>query len=188
MGSGAYGDGVSTARLWAEAEIRRVLLRYARGVDRLDLDLVRRCYHPDATDAHGSFTGTVDELLAWVERVLRRYDSTMHLLGSPLVEFVDGAGGPDAAPLAAAVETYGIAFHRSAGGPPERNLVTGFRFVDRFECRDGEWRIARRTAVTEWSRIDRQDDWWAIPEGMLVGRRDRTDPIYGDPIHGDGLP
>jgi hypothetical protein len=162
---------VRTQRLWAESEIRRVLLRYARGVDRLDLELVRACYHPDATDSHGSFDGTVDEYLTWVERVLRRYDATMHFLGNPLVELTDER--------TAAVETYGMAFHRAAGGPPERNLVTGFRFVDRFECRDDDWRIARRVAVTEWSRIDREDNWWPLPDGMLQGRRDRTDPVYG---------
>ena len=160
-----------TQELWAEAQIRKVLLRYARGIDRLDLDLVRSCYHPGATDSHGSFTGTVDEFVTWVERVLRRYDATMHFLGNPLVELGDDV---------AAVETYGMAFHRSAGGPPERNLVTGFRYVDRFECRDGEWRIARRVAVTEWSRVDREDDWWPIPDGMLQGRRDRSDPVYGE--------
>ena len=78
-----------TEALWAEAQIRKVLLRYARGIDRLDLELVRACYHPDATDSHGSFHGTVDEFVTWVDRVLRRYDATMHLLGNPLVE-LDG--------------------------------------------------------------------------------------------------
>lgn len=163
-------------KLWAEAEIRRVLLRYARGVDRLDLDLVRSCYHPDATDTHGSFVGTVDEFVTWVERVLRRYDLTMHFLGSPLVEFPHDDNRADLDH--ADVETYGMAFHRAAGGPPERNLVTGFRFVDRFTAVDGEWRIARRIAVTEWSRVDRERDWWPVPDGMLQGRRDRTDPVY----------
>ena len=33
-------------------------------------------------------------------------------------------------------------------------------------------------AVTEWSRIDRREDWWPIPTGMLTGRRDREDPVY----------
>jgi hypothetical protein len=161
-----------TELLWAEAEIRRVLLRYARGVDRMDLDLVRSCYHADATDSHGSFTGPVDEFLVWVARVLRRYDATMHFLCHPLVEFDDAD--------TARVETYGMAFHRAAGGPPEHNLVTGFRFVDRFERRSGEWRIAHRVAVTEWSRVDRESDWWPIPDGMVRGTRDRTDPVYQD--------
>jgi len=169
-------EPVRTGELWAEAEIRRVLLRYARGIDRLDLDLVRSCYHPDATDSHGSFEGTVDEFVTWVERVLRRYDLTMHFLGSPLIELVPAPGADG--PSVAAVETYGMAFHRAADGPPERNLVTGFRFLDRFECRDDQWRIARRVATTEWSRVDRADDWWPVPDGMLQGRRDRTDPVY----------
>jgi hypothetical protein len=159
-----------TEWLWAESEIRRCLLRYARGVDRLDVELVRSCYHPDATDSHGSFTGTVDEFLVWVERILRRYDLTMHFLGSPLIEFDDAAH--------ARVETYGMAFHRATSGPPEQNLVTGFRFIDRFELRADGWRIAQRIAVTEWSRVDHEDAWWPIPEGMLQGRRDRTDPVY----------
>jgi len=162
-----------TEQLWAEAEIRRVLQRYARGIDRLDLELVRSCYHPDATDSHGTFDGTAAEFVTWVERVLRRYDATMHFLGNPLIE-LDGDDRTHAS-----VETYGMAFHRAAAGPPERNLVTGFRFVDRFACRDGQWRIARRVAVTEWSRVDREGDWWPIPDGMLQGRRDRTDPAYG---------
>ena len=170
---------VHTRELWAEAQIRKVLLRYARGIDRLDLDLVRSCYHPDATDSHGSFEGTVDEFVTWVERVLRRYDLTMHFLGSPLVELGADRGDGDAGPTVAAVETYGMAFHRAGGGPPERNLVTGFRFLDRFECRAGEWRIARRVATTEWWRIDAEADWWPVPDGMLQGRRDRTDPVYG---------
>ncbi|MBM3658832.1 MAG: nuclear transport factor 2 family protein [Actinobacteria bacterium] len=170
--------------LRAEAQIRRVLARYARGIDRLDLDLVRSCYHPDATDSHGSFAGTVDEFVTWVERVLRRYDLTMHLLGSPLIELAPASGADG--PTVAAVETPGIAFHRAAEGPPEQNLVTGFRFLDRFECRAGAWRIARRVATTEWSRIDRPDDWWPIPDGMLQGRRDRTDAVY-DLLRDTGL-
>jgi hypothetical protein len=163
---------VQIEEVLAERDIRMCLLRYARGVDRLDMELVRSCYHPDATDSHGSFSGTVDEFVPWVERVLRRYDVTMHFLGNPLVEFVDGDH--------ARVETYGMAMHRAAGGPPERNLVTGFRFLDRFARCDGEWRIAARVAVTEWSRVDHEADWWPIPDGMLQGRRDRTDPVYGE--------
>ncbi|MEI6002085.1 hypothetical protein H3V53_34635 [Paraburkholderia bengalensis] len=31
--------------------------RYCRGIDRIDWDLVRTCYHPDAFDEHGSSGG-----------------------------------------------------------------------------------------------------------------------------------
>lgn len=159
-------------RLLAESEIRAVLLRYVRGIDRLDLDLVRACYHPGATDEHGSWSGTVDEFCVWVDRILRRYDSTFHLLGNPLVELT--------ASDRARVETYGMSFHRTRGGEPHLNLVTGFRYVDRFERRADEWRIARRVAVTEWSRRDDEPGWWDFPTTMRTGRRDRTDAVYDD--------
>jgi len=104
-------------QLLDERAIREVLLRYCRGVDRLELDLVRDCYHPDAIDDHGSFRGGVDEYLAWIGRLLPRYEVTMHLLGNTLVEF-----SPDR-PDVARVETYGVAIHQKPGGAPELNLT-----------------------------------------------------------------
>ena len=50
--------------LVARQQIADVIYRYARGIDRLDLELVRACYHPDAYDDHGSMGGTVDEFIA----------------------------------------------------------------------------------------------------------------------------
>ena len=37
--------------------IRDTALRYCRGVDRLDEDLMKSAYWPDATDNHGTFIG-----------------------------------------------------------------------------------------------------------------------------------
>jgi hypothetical protein len=150
--------------------IRRVVLRYCRGIDRLDLDLVRSCYHPDATDSHGSFEGDVPAFLVWVERVLHRYTMTMHYIANQLVEPL----GDDRARC----ESYGMAIHRTEGGDDRGNLTTGFRFVDDFERRGGEWRIARRVATTEWVRVERPEDQWPVPSTMVIGRRDRTDAVY----------
>ena len=148
--------------------IRDVVLRYCRGIDRMDEALVRACYHPDASDAHGSFEGTVDDFIVWVWRVLSRYAATQHFVANQLVEL----DGPRARS-----ETYGVAVHRTPDGPSEANLVTGFRFIDEFERRD-TWRILRRVATTEWVRVWRPDDDWPIPPGMLTGRRDGEDPVY----------
>jgi hypothetical protein len=170
------GERLALRRLLDEREIRDVLMRYCRGIDRMDRALVRSCYHDGATDSHGSFDGSVDEYLTWVWRVLGRYTSTMHLIGNVLVEHVTEG--------VARAETYGIAFHHTEGGDASGNLVTGFRYVDDFERRDvagsPAWRIARRTAVTEWVRVARPEDVWPIPDGMFTGRRDRTDPVYRD--------
>ena len=156
------------------AAIRDVVLRYCRGIDRLDLELVRACYHPDATDDHGGFVGTRDEYVAWVAEVLKRFDGTMHVVANQLVDF-DGD--------AARSETYGVAYHW--GEPVDdrrRNFTTGFRYVDRFERRGGEWRIATRVAVREWTHIVNPEQQQVIPperDGRR-GRRDRTDAVYED--------
>ncbi|HET6812284.1 MAG TPA: nuclear transport factor 2 family protein [Acidimicrobiales bacterium] len=150
--------------------VYEVVMRYCRGIDRLDLDAVRDCYHPDGVDHHTGFTGNRDDYVRWVGEGLRRFDGTMHLVGNHLVE-VEGD--------VAWSETYGNAHHW--GTPPEDpalNFVSGFRYVDRLERRDGGWRIAERHAVREWTR--------AIPPGVVrpkegagpAPRRDPSDPVY----------
>ena len=157
--------------LLARETIRDVLARYCRGIDRRDRDLVARCFHPDATDDHGTGARPVDEFLAWCFELLAGYDSSFHFLGQTVIDL-------DASGRAARSETYGIAHHRTAGGADHRNLVTGFRYVDDFTAIDGVWAIAARVAITDWSRIDRADDWWDVPERLLQGRPGPEDPSY----------
>ena len=161
-------------RLLDERAIREVLLRYCRGVDRLELDLVRECYHPDAIDDHGSFRGGVEDYLAWIGRLLPRYDVTMHLLGNVLVEL-----SPDRPDLAR-VETYGVAIHQKPDGPAELNLTIGFRYVDRFERREPVgWRIADRVCTTEWVRRTDPADIFPVDERFRRGERgNRTDVVF----------
>jgi hypothetical protein len=124
--------------------IHEVVLRYCRGIDRRDRELVRGCYWPEATDDHaGAFHGTRDEFVDWVFRVLERYTMTMHVVANHLVDLDGDTAG---------AETYGVAYHR--GDPPgdtRRNFTTGFRYLDRLERRDGEWRIAARRVALEWT-------------------------------------
>ena len=42
-------------------EIYDCLVRYCRGVDRLDSELILSAYHPDAIDDHGMFVGSPQE-------------------------------------------------------------------------------------------------------------------------------
>ena len=78
--------------------IEEVVLRYCRGIDRRDFALVRSCYHPDAEDHHGSFSGSVDEYIAWVDKLTSRYLWTMHFVGNVLIELVTRTGSPHARP------------------------------------------------------------------------------------------
>ena len=43
---------------------------------------------------------------------------------------------------------------------------------------DGEWRIARRRCVFDWTRRDPIVGEWPLPPEALQGRRDRSDPAY----------
>jgi hypothetical protein len=150
-------------------EIEDVILRYCRGIDRLDLELVRSCYWPDATDSHGGFSGTRDEFVAWVGKLLARFESTSHFVGNLLVELAGEA---------AVAETYAIAFHRSEEPRASLNGIIGVRYVDRFEKRGGEWKIARRVCVTEWSRVDDVAGRLPIAPGHLRGARGERDVLY----------
>ena len=149
--------------------IRDVLATYCRGIDRRDRDLVRSCFHPDATDDHGTGPRSLDEFLIWCFDLLAGYDATFHFLGQSTFDFrSDGE---------AWVETYGVASHRRAGGPDHRNLVTGFRSVDTFVDAGG-WRIRQRVSITDWSRVEAESSWWHLPDTMRTGRSGPDDPSY----------
>jgi hypothetical protein len=162
-------------------EIEEVVLRYCRGIDRRDFDLVRNCYHPDALDHHGSFSGSVEEYISWVDRLTARYRWSMHLIANVLVDLGPAAPGSKRSGNAGAIaacETYGISLHRSDNEKPYMNLATGFRYLDRFEQRAGVWKIAERTAVGEWSMKIPKEVWWEIPEDQLSGKRNGADALY----------
>lgn len=160
-------------RLLDDRSIRDVLLRYCRGVDRIDLELVRDCYWDDAVDDHGAFRGGVADFVAWIGRLLPRYGVTVHSLTNTLVEFHPTRDG------VARVESYGTAEHQTPGGPPELNLTIAFRYLDRFEQREGEWRIADRLCTTEWVRVNDPALAFPVDERFPRGvRGDRSDPVY----------
>ncbi|MDO8364184.1 MAG: nuclear transport factor 2 family protein [Actinomycetota bacterium] len=166
------------ARMLDQQEIRDVVYRYCRGIDRCDYDLVRSCYHPDATDDHGDFRGGVEEFIAYVQRGLPRFERTMHFIGNSLIE-VEGDR--------ARAESYLVAYHRlrPSSTKSQRDFSVGLRYVDDFERRDGEWRIAARVCAFEWARIDPVAvPGWEPAATATMGRRDGTDPVSAPSITG----
>ncbi len=80
-----------------------MLYRYCRGIDRRDYELVRSCYHPDATDDHGGYQGGVDGFIDYIKAGLPRFEQTMHMIGNIPID-IDGD--------VAQSEAYTLAFHR----------------------------------------------------------------------------
>ncbi|MEX2615700.1 MAG: nuclear transport factor 2 family protein [Alphaproteobacteria bacterium] len=178
------GSDSDTLRQLADrAAIRDTMCRYARGVDRGDEAIIRSAYHPDAHDDHVDYSGDIDGFIAWLGVNFKGYDNSMHFLGQCLIEFA----GPDLA----MVETY-YASRRLR--PPEgldpkgmeaEGLAPGDmicrqswgRYLDRFERRDGEWRIARRTLVID-NRFTSVAKGGARQGAGPWGTRDTSDPLY----------
>ena len=158
-------------RVIDENDIRHVLTRYCRGIDRRQYDLVRSCYHPDAMDEHGDFRGNVDEFIAMIGKNVPRYQSTNHFMGNLSIE-VDGSK--------ARSEAYTIAFHRLAprGEEPARDHIVCFRYVDDFEKRHGEWRIAHRVCTFDWTRTDPVVPGWEYTEMFRRGSGTLDDPVF----------
>jgi hypothetical protein len=138
--------------------IRDCLFRYARGVDRLDADLLRTAYWPDAFDNHLMFKGNVEEFIAWGFPLMRAMDRNQHIIGNILIR-LDGA--------TAAVESYFYGIQRGKVAGVMRDTVASGRYLDRFERRQGEWRIKERIVITDWFReYPDSADWSAGPFGM----------------------
>lgn len=159
------------AQLLAERQIQRALLRYCRGVDRLDEANIRSAFHADATVHLSGFDGTIGEFVPWLWRLISGRSMTMHYLTNTLIEF-------DPHDLTCArVETYSISLQRSRHAPPRGNLISGARYLDRFTQRDGQWSIQQRNTSLEWIRQDSLDGQWPLPAGAISGRRDGSDPV-----------
>lgn len=151
--------------------IEQVLRQYCRGVDRGDAALIRDVYFDDAEDDHGSFKGRGQDFADYVVEALNtRMLATMHNLHQVNIRF-DGK--------AAHTETYFTAHHRR-----EEEGVTvldhfGGRYIDRFEKRFGIWKIAKRTVVYEWSKVETPDREYPA-DAFVKGIRSRDDLSYQD--------
>ena len=153
-----------------DRSIKRCLHHYCRGIDRCDAELVASCYHPDATDDHGAFQGLGIDFARYATQRLRTHcEATMHMIGEPCIDYtsVDSAQ----------VETYVQAVHRCRDDTGPYLERFGGRYVDRFERREGEWRIAHRLCIREWDAKERIEPAFAAGR-FTEGRRDHTDPAY----------
>jgi hypothetical protein len=158
--------------LAAHIEIQQALYRYCRGVDRGDAAMIASVYHPDATDNHGSWVGPGR---AFGEYLVPAMDQAatvgQHHITNALIE-IDGAS--------ARVESYFVAFHPGTGetGQPRHALVCG-RYLDRFERRDGAWKIADRRVVIDISRALSEAGDWTGAKAFPAGGRREADPSSG---------
>jgi hypothetical protein len=151
-------------------EIQQVLYRYCRAVDRGDEALLRSVYHPGAIDRHGAFCGSGAEFAAYLVPAMDQAPRVgQHHITNILID-VDGD--------LADVESYFLALHPlgdKATGEASHVPVTG-RYLDRFERRDGAWKIADRTVVLDWSATPVTWAPWGAQGDYPQGGRREEDP------------
>ena len=145
------------------------LHRYTRGMDRRDADLLRSAYHADAVEDHaGAYVGGVDGLIEYLFGVHERFAGYQRFLTNSTVDVVGDE---------AHVESYFLSVIHQGAAADGRVMLSGGRYLDRFERRSGEWRIAERTVVLEWHG---SADGGTVPSPLV--RLDRDDVSYQRPL------
>jgi hypothetical protein len=156
-------------------EIYDCLMRYCRGIDRLDRDLLLSAYHPDALDDHGVFVGGVEAFADHVFKLHGTYQHrTQHHITNHRCE-IDGD--------VANCESYYL--FRSLNKTAPLHTDASGRYLDRMERRGGRWAIAARICL-----VDIRNDFWA-PTGFEGDNdyepiaRDTGDTSYRLPVRVD---
>ncbi|MEZ5571494.1 MAG: nuclear transport factor 2 family protein [Halioglobus sp.] len=122
--------------------IQDVLHLHCRGLDRLDPATIQYAYWPDADVDYGSYKGSAHQFAELVVVALgQTYALTRHSLTNTLITFAGST---------ARSESYVNAAHLLQDCSQE--LLFYGRYLDRFEKRDGQWKLLHRQVVMDWSK------------------------------------
>lgn len=160
-------NDAAIAELLARQEIADRLNDYCRAMDRIDDDLGRSVFHPEApVDYKDIFQGTGYGFVEWVHQSHTAMLATNHKISNLSIR-IDGAR--------AGSETYVTMHGRMKGeGDAIMEIHSIGRYLDKWEKRDGAWRIAERQYLSTLDEV-RQVAMTAYP---VHGARDRSDPSY----------
>ena len=125
-----------------KSAIEDVLVRYCRTLDWLDAEGHADVYWPEAEIDYGFFKGSAAEFVPVVMKVERASRRRWHTINTIQVNLL-GNGKAD-------VECYSVAGAASEQNGEMRDRLFGGRYLDRFEKRGEEWRIAKRTYILDW--------------------------------------
>ena len=149
-------------------DIHDVLMRYCRGVDRCDVQMIDTAFHPDAVDDHIE-VGRGETIGQAIVRTLTALSTvSTHLVGNVLIELHGDT---------ADVESYFISYQVRNIEGSEYTRVRAGRYVDRFERRGSDWRIVFRTVVDDWNRLDQVIARSPESVSWTAGSRSHDDPV-----------
>jgi len=177
------------------AEIESILTTYPRAIDRLDVELLRSLYHPDASEDHANFHGSAQEFAEYAIAYLREhFTATMHHVTHSHIAVQDDE---------AAAESYYYGYHLLEGDEGKvadffgrayadrcaadatigqgHVFICAGRYLDRLSRRGGSWRIASREITVEWKHFhpaSRDEQGAGIAAIVAPPRRGPDDAAY----------
>ncbi len=153
--------------------IQDVVHRFSRAIDRQDRSLLLSCFHADGLDDHGFFAGSGADFFDWTDPShLHLFRTHHHIVTNHSCELAGDT---------AHAETYWQFAGMAQAG--DHLASYGGRYIDRFERRAGNWRIATRKCLVEWWGPGMMDGNSAAIYAR-VGRvaRDTSDCSYDRPL------
>lgn len=146
--------------------IQELSARYMRGLDRLDKHLLQSVFHHDASTDYGFYKGPAAQFVDFAHQALKDHASNHHMIGQILIGFEHEH--------TAYGEVYFQAYHRLIIDSDDTELFVAGRYSDRYERRDGVWKIAHRAEVNDWTRADPPTDRYFrdSPQQLRGGRAD----------------
>lgn len=161
-------DQSAFADLLAKQEITEAIYKYCRAMDRMDSELGRSVFHPDAIADYGEvFQGTGHGFVDFVYEIHAGLLVHQHQIGNILIH-VEGDRAFSESYVTVTVRS------KALGGSLVETRSCG-RYVDRWAKRADRWAISHRTYVHEI------DETAPVHNSRYSsrGRRDKSDPSYG---------
>lgn len=198
---GAAGDAVDLAALRAleaqiaklEADLQPVVdyraildneLQYTRGLDRHDDELIVDVFWPDAQVSYGALV-SMDEMAAWANAGHAENAAHQHFVTGLTLDIEGDTAHEEGyiffssdMPRDTSFDTEGVPTPGRAVAGSMTTFGTG-RYVNRYERRDGEWRMLVHEYVHDISMPLETVDLCAT---ACLGRWDRTDISYLRPL------
>ena len=125
-------------------QLRALPQRYARAVDARDMDALTTLFHPDGTVVGARGSLAVPAYLDTM-RGPRAFESSMHLLGDPLIDLLPGSDE-------GRMDTYAVVYQLRPAGSTNDDLTLGIRYLDEVVRSENGWVIRHRQSETLWMR------------------------------------
>lgn len=149
--------------LLSKQDIYERVCDYMRAQDRLEPELHHSVFWDDARTDYGIFKGSGAGFVEFAQGVLAPHKMNQHLIGQVRID-IEGE--------IAFGEVYFIAYHRLEMNGEDTDLIIAGRYVDRYERRQGVWKIAFRSELVDWARSDKAADGFlkGSPQSLLGAR------------------